>query len=162
MEILRKRDIDFQYRIIGEGESRDELEFLVRDRGLQNYVSLDGRKTPEEVRESMQWADVFLLSSNREAYGGVLPEAQASGLPVVASRIGGLPESTSEGQTSLLVEPGDPFAFADALMKLCGDTELYHRMSAQGPVFAKRFDTLESGKKLEQFYLKCIERSKNG
>ena len=157
VKILRDRNVDFQYRIIGEGESRAELEYIIRNRGLQNYVSLVGRQTPEEVREAMQWADVCLLSSTKEEFGGVLPEAQASGLPVVASRIGGLPESTSDGQTSLLVEPGNPTAFADALIKLYNDTALFRRMSAQGPIFAKKFDTNESGKQLEQFYNECIE-----
>ena len=157
VEILRERKIDFRYQIIGEGETREELEYIIRNRNLQDYVSLAGKKTPKEVMEAMQWADIFLLSSTREAFGGVLPEAQASGLPVVASRIGGLPESTCENQTSLLVDPGNPVAFADALEKLCRDTSLFHRMSCQAPVFAKKFDTDESGKKLEQYYHQCIE-----
>ena len=157
MEILRERNIDFQYRIVGEGESRAELEYLIRNRGLQNYVSFEGRKKPEEVSETMQWADIFLLPSAKEEFGVVLTEAQACGLPIVASRVGGVPEATCEGQTSLLVEPGNPTAFADALIKLYNDTTLFRRMSAQGPAFAKKFDTNESGKKLEQFYNECIE-----
>ena len=164
MEILRERNVDFQYRVIGEGEveARSELEYLIRNRGLHDNVSLDGRKKPEEVSEAMQWADVFLLPSVREDFGVVLTEAQASGLPIVASRVGGVPEATNEGQTSLLVEPGNPVAFADALQKICHDTALFCRMSTQGPIFAQKFDTNVSGKQLEQFYNECIAHQKNG
>ena len=158
MAILKNKGLDFQYRIIGEGNARQELEYVIRSLDLTKQVLLEGKKTTHEVRDAMRWADVFLLSSVRESFGSVLVEAQASGLPVVASRIEGIGEAVDENKTAILVEAGNPSAFADALLKIYDNPQLFDQMSDEGHVFAWKYDLDKSGKKLEQFYLECMNR----
>lgn len=80
--------------------------------------------------------DVFALASASEAFGLVLVEAMFAGLPVVATRVGGIPTVVAEGETGLLVDPGDPLALANALLKLERSRSLRHDMGAKGRIRA--------------------------
>jgi 2-deoxystreptamine N-acetyl-D-glucosaminyltransferase/2-deoxystreptamine glucosyltransferase len=74
--------------------------------------------------------DVLVLPSAYEEMGSVLVEAMASGLPVVASAVGGIPEVVRDGETGLLVPPGDVAALAGVLDRLAADPELRARLAA--------------------------------
>lgn len=156
MKILLDRGCDFHYEIIGEGQTREELEYSIRELGLDGRVTLLGGQPPEKVAEAMRRADIFFLPSVKEEFGVVLLEAELSGLPIVASRVGGVPEATKEGETSILVEARDPTAAADALQRLILEPELRRRLGDGGPVCAERFDAESSGAKMVDFYRRCI------
>ncbi len=84
---------------------------------------------------------VALPSLIAESFGRVAAEAEAAGLPVLASRIGGIPEAVSEGESALLLPPGDADAWADALVRLATDAELRRRLGEAGPALVRaRFD----------------------
>ena len=91
--------------LVGDGPLRAELEGLARSLGLGGAVLFAGyQPNPERYLAAM---DVFVLPSRAEAMPLVIPEAWAAGRPVVASRVGGIPELIEDGKTGLLVEPGD-------------------------------------------------------
>ncbi|HST16922.1 MAG TPA: glycosyltransferase [Gaiellaceae bacterium] len=104
--------------ILGEGPLRPETEALVRELGLADAVVLPGRL---ETRDWLERADVFVHSSRWEGFGIVLLEAMLAGLPVAATRVSAVPEIVVDGETGVLVEPGDASALATALGGLLDD-----------------------------------------
>ena len=122
LEALAMLDGDERLDIVGEGELHDELERLVGELGLHERVRLLGPRPKEEVAELMREADLFVLPSLHENLPVVLIEAQASGLPSVATRVGGVPELAGDG-TGELVEPGDPRALAAAIERMLSRRE---------------------------------------
>jgi glycosyltransferase involved in cell wall biosynthesis len=94
-------------------------------------------------------ADVFVLPSLAETFGIAAVEASAAGLPVIASRIGGLQDIVRDGESGFLVEPGDVGALAAALSRLASDADLRARMGARGREHAEqRFDAHVNARRL--------------
>jgi glycogen(starch) synthase len=101
--------------IAGDGTERRHLETSVAELGLADRVRFVGWVAPERVPELMNTASVVVVPSREEAFGIVALEAAAMARPVVATRVGGLPEVVVHGQTGLLVEPEDPGAMGGAI-----------------------------------------------
>lgn len=115
--------------LIGDGPSRAELEEMAKKLGLAAIFT--GRRLDMERMYSAM--DVFLFPSIcRESFGMVVIEAMASGLPVIASSVGGVPEIVKNGENGILVPPGDPSALAGAICRLAGDAEFSKQMARNG------------------------------
>jgi glycosyltransferase involved in cell wall biosynthesis len=106
--------------IVGDGEERPRLEQLAQDLNLDGRVTFAGSQPPELVPLYLAAADAFLFPTERdEAAPLVLPQAMASALPVVASRIGGITEVLGDSRRyGILIRPGDTEALADAMREL--------------------------------------------
>jgi glycosyltransferase involved in cell wall biosynthesis len=104
--------------IVGEFyDSIDKYQKLIREYRLENYVRLDNRYVPnEEVPSIFQQADVLVLPYLSATQSGVARVALSNGLPMIASRSGGLSEAVRENITGLLFPPGDPDALADQIV----------------------------------------------
>ena len=107
--------------IVGGGPLRGELEALAAQLGLAERVRLRGELPKEEVARLMRESDVFALPSIHETFGCVLIESMASGLPVVATPVGGVPEVVGDGR-AVLVPPHDPDALAAAISQTLAST----------------------------------------
>ena len=135
---LAARKLDFSCHLIGDGPLRRAVNVKVAECGLQDQVILRGAMDRAAIAREMQQADIFVLPSvlasrgNREGIPVVLMEAMATGLPVVASRLSGIPERVKSGETGILVPPRDSQAIADALETLIRDAELRGRMGRKG------------------------------
>lgn len=129
---LAHRDVAFEYRIIGEGAYLEPLAFARYEMGLESDVHFLGRQAQPAVIEQMKWADVFLQASVSEGFCNAVVEAQAMGLPVVATDAGGLPENVADDRTGFVVPRRDAAALADKLALLAGDAALRCRMGAAG------------------------------
>jgi glycosyltransferase involved in cell wall biosynthesis len=104
---LRESRNDFEFHIVGDGEEREVLEKTAADMELLNReVFFQGQKSPLEVAAAMREADIFVLFSDYENSPCVIVEAMASGLPVIATDVGGIPELVNE-KTGILVNPQD-------------------------------------------------------
>ncbi len=114
--------------IVGEGEQRADLERLIATLGVETHVRLRGRLAHAHVPAFLQTLSVFANPSRDEAFGVAALEAQACGVPVVASRVGALDEVVRDGTTGLLVPPDDPAALAAALNDLLRDRERAREM----------------------------------
>ena len=116
--------------LVGDGPERDRIVRRARERGVAERVSLLGARSSEEVRATLAGARAFALPSVRLPSGRMegipvaLMEAMASGVPVVATRLSGIPELVEDGVTGLLVEPHDPERLAAALERLLADDAL--------------------------------------
>lgn len=135
---LVEREVAFTCRVIGGGPDRDRLAAQIEEHGLGGHVSLAGQMTSDAVADELRAADVLVAPSvptrggKREGIPVVLMEAMATGLPVVASRLSGIPELVTDGVDGLLVPPGDPEAIADALERLARDPDLGGRLGEAG------------------------------
>src|SRR6266704_2655063 len=126
-----------RYAVAGIGSRHDALERLVAELGLGDAVCLLGFVSDDELPALYNAADLFVLASRRydllvEGFGISIVEASASGLPVIGSRSGGMPEAIRDGETGFLVEPDDPAALAATAIRLLGDEGLRRRMGAAG------------------------------
>jgi glycosyltransferase involved in cell wall biosynthesis len=131
MGLLDGKGIRASVRVAGEGPDRDRLEAAAAELNLQDRVKFLG--TLRDLRPLYHAADGFVLPSRREGLPNVIMEALASGLPVVASRVGGVPELVHEGESGILVPPRDAEALAAAMRRLM-DTPVARRreMGARG------------------------------
>ena len=125
--------------IAGEGPERAALQKLVRDRCLSDRVHFLGRADRPKTVALFKGCSFFVLPSRMEPFGIVNLEAMASGKAVVASRVGGVPEVVLDGETGLLIPPGDPGALALALQRVAGDETLRARLGASGQARAVNF-----------------------
>ena len=120
--LLRDREIAFVCEIVGEGRLRAPLERLIARLGLREQVRLLGPRDQHEVQARMARANVYVQPSvvardgQMEGIPVALMEAMASGVPVVASALSGIPELVRHGETGLLVAPGQPPALRDAIL----------------------------------------------
>jgi glycosyltransferase involved in cell wall biosynthesis len=132
----------FEALLVGDGPDRPAVEAELRRLGLEGAVVLTGDR--EDVMEILADSDIFVLASRSEAFPITVLEAMAAGLPVVGPRVGGLAELVVEGETGLLVTPGDPAALASALEPLVDDPALRERFGAAGRARIETHFTLES------------------
>lgn len=116
--------------IVGEGPLEQELKAQVAHLRLEASVKF--LKTSGQASEILPMFDVFVMPSLQEGFGLSVMEAQACGVPVVASRVGGLMEAVKDGETGMLVPPRDHLALADALIKVLADKNLASRLGLAG------------------------------
>jgi glycosyltransferase involved in cell wall biosynthesis len=109
-------------RIFGYGPLEDALRTQIRQLGLGDRVHLEGRT--EDSSRVFETLDVFVFSSLSEGLPLVILEAMAAGLPIVSTRVGGVPEVAPENTTAWLCEPGDPATLAEAMLRAAGSPAL--------------------------------------
>ncbi|MFQ5695850.1 MAG: glycosyltransferase, partial [Terriglobia bacterium] len=129
---LRGQFPDVRYVVVGEGSDRPRLEQLARELGVADVTEFTGHLPPGELALRYASCSVFVLPSTGEGFGIVFLEAMAHAKPVVAARSGGTPEVVVDGETGLLVEPGDGRALQAALTRLFADTDLRRQMGGTG------------------------------
>jgi glycosyltransferase involved in cell wall biosynthesis len=128
---LKPRHPDVRFLIVGETSPPDpaylqELQGLAEALGIASQVTFTGRRS--DVPDILGAADVAVMPSLNEALSNALLESMAAGAPVVATRVGGTPEALTDGETGLLVPPGDAAAIAAAVSRLLDDRELACRL----------------------------------
>jgi glycosyltransferase involved in cell wall biosynthesis len=134
---LKRAGIPVLLRIAGGDDSggehhRCDLERLIADLALGEQVEILGSVSEAVVKEELQAAHVFALASHEEALGVATMEAMAMSVPVVVTRVGGVPELVSDGVEGLLVPPRDSGALATALERVLRDGSLAQRMGRAG------------------------------
>src|SRR4051794_16532130 len=123
---LRERDCPVTLDLIGDGPLRAELEGLAARSGMADAIRFLGASPKDAVADAMRNADAFVLASQWENLPCVLLEAMSTGLPVVATRVGGVPEIVGPDE-GILVEPDSPQALADGIQELLRNLAHYDR-----------------------------------
>lgn len=148
--LLRSRGEKFECLIVGGGPLEAELQAQIVQAGLADAVQLLGPRPQEEVRQLLTTASVFVLACVPEAGGGsdnlptVIMEAMAAGIPIISTKIAGVPEMMEDSVEGLLVEPADPAALSEAIARLLNHEELNRRMGEQGHETARSKFGIES------------------
>ena len=138
---LRDRNVPVRLLVAGDGEMLPDLKALARQLGVEDRVHWLGNVS--DPRTLLQASDIFVLASVGEAFGLVLAEAMACGVPVVGSRSGSLSEVVEEGRTGLLAPPLDSVGLAEAIDTLSRDVPRRREMAAHGLARVRRHFSVE-------------------
>lgn len=161
MSVLCRRLPNIKLLMHGFGDPGPYREQALK-LGLADRVMIKGGLPHEEVPAALQQIDVFCMPSLAESFGVAAVEAAASGLPVVASRTGGIPEVVQDGSTGILVEPGDPLALGNALCDLVTDPDRMSTMGEAGRAMVERsFDWSHNLSQMEAVYEEVLSNSKH-
>ena len=142
--------------VVGEGPEERRLKLLSADLGMGDRVYFAGRLSKEESAALARACDVFVLNSTYEGLPHVLAEAMTWGLPIVATAVGGTPETILNERNGLLISPDDPDALPKALRRMTTDAELRGRLSSQARSdAAELFDPTLMAERTEAALLKA-------
>jgi len=155
--IVAKARPDVRFWVAGDGPLRTALEAERQNLGLAERVQFLGFR--EDVVDLLRSADLFCVSSYLEGLGTSTLDAMASGLPVVATNVGGIPEIVKDGETGLLVPPRDPEAIARAILALVGDPVRRAGMGAKGRGMVREFTADRTAERTRAVYLEILGRS---
>lgn len=142
--------------LVGDGPERRNLEDIVNDNGLQEKINFIGRVGNDDVPKYMSIADVFVLPSLSESFGMVNLEAMACGLPIVATRVDGVPEVVKDGENGFLVEPGNPGQIAAKVIFLLKNDEAREKMGRVNKEKAKEYSLEKIIEKIEKIYSEVL------
>lgn len=123
--------------LVGDGSLRGDVEREVQSLGLQNVLHVAGYRTDADAL--LAAANVATLSSREEGMGSVLLDALALGVPIAATKAGGIPEVVVHGESGLLANVGDPNTLGDNMARLLTDPALAERLKRNGAERAKDF-----------------------
>ena len=156
-----------EFHIAGDGPLRAELEDLVKELGVADSVKFHGFVDQDHLSELARDSHIFIhpsqvaVDGNQEGIPNAMLEAMSSGLPVVATRHGGIPEAVTSGESGILVDEGDIKAVAEALLNLMADVTLYRQCSRGAhAVIERSFTTSAAIEVLESCYKEAIEIAK--
>jgi glycosyltransferase involved in cell wall biosynthesis len=138
--------------MIGDGPLRLQAQKLLREIGAEALAWLPGER--DDIRELMRAFDLFVLPSIAEGISNTILEAMATGLPVIATRVGGNPEVVVDGETGVLVSPSDPIAMANSIRTYVQNPELRLR---HGKAARKRAVEHFSIEKMVEGYLSVYD-----
>ncbi len=139
------------------GSGFDEIRPIVERLGIDRNVVYTGTRPFRELPQFYRMCDAVVGASLSEGFGLTFAEGSACGRPVVATTAGSLPEVIANGKSGLLVEPRNPQALADAVIKVLGNEELANRMGKNGAKYIrKKFDWDESARQFVKVYEKVI------
>lgn len=155
--LLRERQGGWRLDVVGDGPERARYAISVTESGLNEYVTFHGSRPKTAVAQAMREADLLVLPSRIETFGVVAAEALVSGLPVVSTNVGGIPEIVDEG-SGRLVPPDDPVALADALYRVLANLELFDR-SAISAAARDRYSPGVVGARLTRIYESVLAES---
>jgi glycosyltransferase involved in cell wall biosynthesis/peptidoglycan/xylan/chitin deacetylase (PgdA/CDA1 family) len=164
MKQVVARRPDVHYLIVGDGEIRVELEQLIAAEGLEEWITLVGKVSDDELLGYLRLCDLFLMPNrtmpdgDTEGFGLVFREANACRKPVIGGRAGGVVEAVEDGVSGLLVDGYDTDQIAAAIERILGDAALAERLSEGGLALAREHST----KAVAHKFLRTCERLLRG
>jgi glycosyltransferase involved in cell wall biosynthesis len=156
-KVIADQDLPIRIAAVGRGPLRDALRARHMELGLKDRFRFLGQR--DDVLQLMAGADAFVLASRHEGIPVALMEASSVGLPIVASRVGGIPQILEDEVDALLVPPGEPALLAQAMKRLASDVELRSRLGRRAKLRSSMFDIAEANRAVGDIYLQ-VARSR--
>ena len=153
-EHLSKKGLDFHMDIIGGGEEEENIKSLIKEKGLEDKITMTGMKKPGEVREAMEKADILLFTSNRlEGWGAVVNEAMNSGCAVIAGNMAGaVPYLIKNGVNGCVFADGQSGQLLKEAEKLVSDKKLRRKIGENAYITMRdTWNPANAAKKLMEF-----------
>ena len=144
---------------VGKGDLEDDLRTEAFRMGVSEKVAFLGWR--DDIPEIMQILDIFVLPSLNEGMGRVLVEAMAAGKPVVASKVGGVPDLVSQGENGLLVQAADANGLAGGIESLLANPKKRKEMGTKGKKMAIKYGSDSMVQKIDQLYLELLRKKKS-
>lgn len=143
--------------LVGDGAERPKIEEMVKSKQLMGKVRFLGIRS--DIPNILAQADIFVLCSNSEAFPVSILEAMASGLPVIATAVGGVPEAVIDGETGILVPPNNPEALSKAMLKLTTNPTFRQQMGMNARQRAiSLFDINQTVREYERLYIEELDK----
>lgn len=154
--MIHARHPSAKFLVVGDGPEREKLHSLASRLGLNGHIIFAGAR--DDARDLLGLLDVFVLPSLSEGMPWAVLEAMAVGLPVVATRVGGVPELVDDGRTGYLVEPRDAESISDNACKLIDDPHAMKRLGSAGRKRAETDFALDKMRRdTEELYVRLME-----
>lgn len=156
--IVLEKNRSLKLLIVGDGYLRNELESYSNKYGIASSIVFAGQR--KNVASLLKLANIFVLpSTEREGLGIALIEAMAAGLPVIGTRLGGIPEVISENINGLLVAPGNPYELASAMETLTRDQAMREKMGKMGrKIYEEKFSASKMIQNMDSLYGELMEK----
>lgn len=151
---LLSRGFDFEINLLGDGQNKEAVQRAVDQNGLEDYIILHGNV--DNVEEWLWKCDIYLHTAFYEPFGLVFLEAMAAGLPIVTMDGKGNRDIIQNGKNGYIIEVEDEKVFADKILKIMTEKNLYNTLSSNGVNFAQRFNIVDSTDSLIKFYRSII------
>lgn len=160
--LLEKESIvDWELIIVGEGPSRESIEKLIRELGVESKIKILGHQNQSQIVDLLRKSHLHILASIKETQGVALIEAQATCTPVIASNVGGIPESLLDGETGFLVQPKYPYGIVEKIKYFMENPSEIDRMGKNGREFIiNNFSRTSEYKQLAKLYDNLIANFK--
>lgn len=159
--LLAEKGIRARYFIVGDGQEKPMIEKRVKELEDQHGLKIELTSWIKDIATFNAGMDIICLSSDNEGTPVSLIEAQASGVPVISTDVGGVKDILDEGNTGFVVPKKDPGAFADKLQLLIENKEIRTKMSQNGWNFVRdKFHYTTLVKNMENYYAELIEKTK--
>jgi colanic acid/amylovoran biosynthesis glycosyltransferase len=145
---------DFEYHIIGEGDERERLTFLIHELKLWDKVFVHGKQNQDYIKHYLNLADIYIQYSEHEGFCNSVLEAQATGLPCVVTDNSGISEGILEGITGLAIKPRRPDLLANAVIKLWSLSTIEKKQKSLEAArwVANNFSITDQAKRFIAFY----------
>ena len=143
---------DAKLVLTGEGPERKNLESEIKSLELKESIELKGKLNAEQVQRELSSAEAFVLPSIFEGQGIAILEAQASGVPVIASDTGGIPDIIEDGKTGILVEPKNSEQIANAVIKVFSDPNFTETLAYNALQEVKQYDWQNISRRIDKIY----------
>jgi glycosyltransferase involved in cell wall biosynthesis len=156
---LDRRGVNAKYIIAGDGPDREKILKLATEARISDKIIFTGFR--KDVVQVMQSLDVFLITSKTEGLGTIIIEAFLAGVPVVATRAGGIPELVKHGDTGLLCPVGDIQCLADAVQRILDDKQLGTNLSGRARTFAKQFSQENTAARTLELYREVLQENES-
>ena len=161
MKVVHKKMPDAKLILVGDGEEREHLESLTGSLEIREYVEFVGRAPHEMVLDYMNRSEVFVLPSLSEGFPVTILEAMACGLPIVATRVGGVPDIIEDGINGYLVDTKNPEQIAQALQKILENEQLRGNISSNNREEAEKYSWDRIVINLERIYQNTLQLSQS-
>ncbi|MEN6552456.1 MAG: glycosyltransferase family 4 protein [Methanobacterium sp.] len=156
MKIVKNEYHGAKLLIVGDGTEGDKLRAIVKELDLEDSVSFAGQRSNNEIPKYMAESDIFVLPSLSEGFPNVILEAMAVGLPVISSKVGGIPNIIQEGINGLLVEPMNSKDIANKILILLNNEDLRKKISINNKIYVQKYSLDTIVEKLEKIYIDAI------
>lgn len=147
---------DATLAIVGEGAERVKLEKLIKELNISNSIELKGNLSHNQVLKELSKSEIFICPSLAEGLGIVFIEAQACGVPVIGTNVGGIPDVIQNNATGLLVASRDSVSITEAIIKLLTDKKLADQLSNKAQEMIKQYDWSDIIKQYNKLYQNSI------
>lgn len=156
---IRKLVPDLVLYVCGSGQEESRFKQLVKERSMEDIIRMVGNIEPGQMSKWMKASDLFVLASHTEGMPNVVMEAMACGLPVVTTRVGGLPEAVGDCTGAILVEPKNVEELTQAILKVVSDDSLRDEMKLAARHKAEeRFGVQRNAKRILEFLSNIAEK----
>ncbi|MFH1240710.1 MAG: glycosyltransferase family 4 protein [Candidatus Diapherotrites archaeon] len=153
--IALRKNPNLHFLIVGDGELRGAMEKLAQEKNVRNKFKFVGTQKPDRVRKYLGLADCFVISSLNEGLANVILEAQAVGIPTIASIAGAMPEIVKHNETGLLFEPRNAEDFAKCMVQMSNPT-VRERLTRNARKASKNISLEKMGQIYHEFILRTI------